>query len=80
MCVVSKILDKNAKNGIKQHGYYDASGITARIFTRGEISAGIGDPVRFDDGDFDRAGDLRITEIYDNRRGVTPHYKIVCGK
>ncbi|MDD6735730.1 MAG: hypothetical protein PUE13_05395 [Clostridiales bacterium] len=79
---VGNASERDIKNGIKQHGYHDASAMSVRIFTKSKLSAGIGDFIRpgthQDDGD--RNSDLRITEIHDNRKGAAPHYRLVCGR
>ena len=81
-CITGIVSVKDAKNGIKQYGYHDNSEFSVRIFTRTDINADIGDCVRLGEhsGNADRSSDFKITEIRDNRRGASPHYKIICGK
>lgn len=81
-CIIGSISVKDDKNGIKQYGYHDASTISVRIFTETAMEADIGDCVRLGthSGNADRNGDYKITEIRDNRRGASPHYRIICGK
>ena len=79
--VISSRLDASIdKNGIKQKGFFDSSALTLRIPQKAEIS--IGDFVRlgkhFDDAD--RASDFKVMKIYNNPRGTTPHYRLVCEK
>ena len=71
-----------AKNGIKQKGFYNSSKCTLRIATESEIDFSIGDFVRFGEhtGDADRSEDFKLTGIYNNLRGTTPHYRLVCEK
>lgn len=81
-CIIGNISLKDAKNGIKQYGYHDDSEISVRIFTDADLEADISDCVRLGahSGNADRGSDFKITEIRDNRRGASPHYKIICGK
>ena len=82
VCAIGAILKKDAKNGIKQYGYHDASSMTVRIFTNRELAADIGDFIRVGicEGAGDRSLDFRITEVRDNRKGAAPHYKLICGR
>lgn len=77
--IVGENVKKDEKNGMKQHGYHDASGMSIRIFTQDALSADVGDTV-WTDGEPSRSNSMRVTEIHDNRRGVNPHYRIVCGR
>ena len=66
------------KNGMKQKGFFDSSKLVLRVPQNSEIA--IGDFVRLGrhSGDAERGSDFRVMEIYDNLRGITPHYRLVC--
>lgn len=68
------------KNGIKQKGFFDSSKCTVRIPAKSEIGLSVGDFVRLGEhtGDADRVADFKVMKIYNNLRGITPHYKLVC--
>ena len=72
---LSYVIDKN---GMKQKGFFDSSRAVIRVPCGAEIS--IGDFVRLGKhtGDVKRGSDLKVMEIYDNSRGITPHYRLVC--
>lgn len=68
------------KNGIKQKGFFDASCCTLRISAKEKAEFSVGDFVRVGEhtGDADRYADYKVMKIYENLRGTTPHYKLVC--
>lgn len=70
------------KNGIKQKGFFDSSVCMLRIPAKSEVEISIGDFVRLGkhNGDADRASDFKVMKIYNNLRGTTPHYRLVCEK
>ena len=78
ICSSSKI----TKNGILQHGFFSDNNVIIRIPTSEDISVKPGNYVTFGksaetDIPFDVAE--KIIEVRDNRKGLVPHYKIVCG-
>lgn len=78
--ISSRTVISEYKNGIKQKGFFDSSKCTLRVSANSEIGFSIGDFVRLGEhtGDADRTADFKITEIFNNLRGTTPHYKLVC--
>ena len=68
------------KSGIKQKGFYSSSQCKFRIPTIEKIDVYVGDYVRVGEysGNPDRTKDFKITEIADNRRGGTPHYRLLA--
>ena len=68
------------KNGIKQKGFFESSICTVRIPAKPEIEVSVGDFVRLGDhtGEADRVNDYKVTKVFNNLRGITPHYKVVC--
>ena len=68
------------KNGIKQKGFFDSSCCTLRISAKRETEFSVGDFVRIGEhiGDADRYTDYKVMKIFENLRGTTPHYKLVC--
>ncbi|MBR4721402.1 MAG: hypothetical protein IK057_06550 [Clostridia bacterium] len=68
------------KNGIKQKGFFDSSSCTLRISAKEETDLSVGDFVRMGEhtGDADRYADYKVMKIFENLRGTTPHYKLVC--
>ena len=63
---------------MKQRGFFDSSSVVLRVPPIAEIA--IGDFVRLGKhlGAPDRISDFKVTKIYDNVRGTTPHYRLVC--
>lgn len=78
--VSARICTSIDKNGIKQKGFFDDSSCTLRILTETELELSIGDLVRLGrhSGDADRNADFKVMKIYNNLRGATPHYRLVC--
>lgn len=77
-----KTIHKLCKNGIKQKGFYDGDSTDVRIFTTEDIGIMPGDFLS--DGECfdaypDRETSQKIIEVRDNRRGVNPHWRILCG-
>ncbi len=71
-----------SKSGIKQKGFYAADRGIVRIPTVEKIEVAVGDYVhlgRCNSEMPDRANDLKITQVSDNRVGSLPHFKISCG-
>lgn len=70
------------KNGIKQKGFFSEDTCTLRIFSEKALEIAAGDYVRLGKhtGNADRSSDFKVMKIYDNLRGTTPHYKLVCEK
>ena len=70
------------KNGIKQKGFFAENVCTLRIFSETGLEIAAGDYVRLGKhtGNADRSSDFKVMKIYDNLRGTTPHYKLVCEK
>lgn len=68
------------KNGIKQKGFFDASCCTLRISAKEKTEFSVGDFVRIGEhtGDADRYADYKVMKIFENLRGTTPHYRLVC--
>ena len=70
------------KNGIKQKGFFDASGATVRIFTAEEVVVNPGDYLCFgecSDAAVPVENSMKIIAVKDNRRGGQKHWRIVCG-
>jgi len=80
--VTARVCSSVDKSGIKQKGFFDDSVCTLRIPSETELELSIGDFVRIGrhSGDADRNTDFKVMKIYNNLRGVTPHYKLVCEK
>ena len=78
--ISSKTVISADKNGIKQKGFFDSSECTLRIYKAEEADFSIGDFVRIGEhtGDADRNSDFKVMKIFNNLRGTTPHYRLVC--
>lgn len=78
--VSARICSSIDKNGIKQKGFFDNSVCTLRIPSKAELEISIGDFVRLGkhSGNADRNADFKVMKIYNNLRGVAPHYRLVC--
>ena len=76
---VSSAIDKN---GIKQRGFFAENICTLRIFAEKELDIAAGDYLRLGKhtGNADRNADFKVMKIYNNLRGTTPHYRLVCEK
>ncbi len=77
-----KTVHKLSKNGIKQKGFYMGDSSDVRIFTNKDIGIIPGDYLS--EGENcneypDRETSQKIIEVRDNRRGVNPHWRILCG-
>lgn len=73
---------KLGKNGIKQKGFYDASGCVVRIPQAVHIEVVPGDYLHI--GSYNATApqkeqDMKVIEVSDNRRGGSPHWRISCG-
>lgn len=74
--------EKISKNGIKQRGFYLSNSAIIRIPCKKEIDVSLGDYVAMGKSNKkvpDRANDLKIIEICDNRRSSAPHIRLSCG-
>ena len=74
--------EKISKSGIKQRGFYLSNSCIIRIPGKKEINLELGDYIAIGKSDRkipDRANDLKITEICDNRQSSSPHIRISCG-
>ncbi len=79
-CATAK--QRLAKNGIKQKGFYDASGCIVRIPGSRQINVKPGDYVNIGicKGAYpDKQKALKVIEVSDNRRGGSPHWRLSCG-
>jgi hypothetical protein len=78
--VSARISSSISKNGIKQKGFFDDSVCTLRVQSETELDISIGDFLRLGNhsGNADRNADFKVMKIYNNLRGVTPHYRLVC--
>ncbi len=74
--------DKISKNGIKQKGFYSHDNMIIRIPTEAFIDVLPGDFVMMGktlENIPQRELLDKIIEVRDNRRGLVPHFKLVCG-
>lgn len=74
--------EKLSKSGIKQRGFYLSNSCIIRIPGKKEIDISLGDYVAMGKSYRkapDRAEDLKIIEICDNRHSGSPHIRISCG-
>ena len=70
------------KSGIKEKGFHSDDSLVVRIPGNEQIDVSLGDYVapgehKSQDPDFRCA--LKVTVICDNRRGLSPHWKLLCG-
>lgn len=73
---------KVAKSGIKEKGFHLSSTTVVRIPTRDNIDVACGDYITCGEHhgcEPDYSDAFKVTEICDNRRGYSPHWKISCG-
>lgn len=80
--ISARITSAVDKNGIKQKGFFAENICTMRILAENPLDIAAGDYVRLGKytGNADRSADFKVMKIYNNLRGTTPHYKLVCEK
>lgn len=74
--------DSFTKSGIKEKGFHPSGTASVRIPTNEKIVVSPGDYIQVgehsgDEPDYGNA--FRITAVSDNRRGASPHWKLLCG-
>ncbi len=70
------------KSGIKEKGFHREESAVVRIPGENDIPVACGDYFMKgqhtdDEPDYSRA--FKVTEICDNRKGLSPHWKLSCG-
>ena len=75
-------VNKISKNGIKQMGFFNASGAVVRIPTSEILDISPGDYLALNEMKSELPPEdvgIKIIEVKDNRRGGQKHWRILCG-